>query len=46
MALHPEVKSNMQVEVANSPFYSVSFGESLNMVLQENRMDVQACFWS
>ena len=36
----PWVKSNLQVEVSNSPFYNVSFDESLNVVLQENQMDI------
>ena len=40
------IKSNLQTEVSNSPFFSVSFGESLNMVLQENQMDIQLRFWS
>lgn len=39
-------KKNVQVGVSNSPFYSVPFNESLNMVLQENQMEIQVCFWS
>lgn len=47
MALHPgRKKKNVQVGVSNSPFYSVPFNESLNMVLQENQMEIQVCFWS
>ena len=42
----PWLKSNLPVEVFNSPFYSESFGESLNVVLQENQMDIQVRFWS
>ena len=34
-------KKNVQVGV-----YSVPFNESLNMVLQENQMEIQVCFWS
>ena len=45
-SIAPWVKSNLQVEVSNSPFYSVSFGESLNVVLQENKMDIRVPFWS
>ena len=35
------VKSNLQVEVSKSPLCSVSFDESLNVVLKENQMDIQ-----
>ena len=40
----PWVKSNLRTEVSNSPFFSMSFDESLNMVLQENQMDIQVRF--
>ena len=42
----PWVKNSLQTEVSNSPFFSVSFDESQNMVLQENQMDMQVRFWS
>ena len=39
------MKSNLQAEVSNSPFYTVSFDESLSVVLQENQMHIQVRFW-
>ena len=32
--------------MVKSPFYSVSFDESLNVVLQQNQMDIQVRYWS
>ena len=40
----PWMKSNLQVEVSNSLLHSVSFDESLNVVLQENQVDIQVRF--
>ena len=34
LGIAPLAKSDLQVELSNSPFYSVSFDESLNVVLQ------------
>ena len=31
--------------VQKSPFFTVSFDESLNKVLQNEQMDIQVCFW-
>ena len=42
----PWVRGNLQTEVSASPFFSVSFDESLNIVMQENQMDIQIRFWS
>ena len=38
----PWRKSNLQTKVSNSPFFIVSFIESLNMVLQKKQMDMQS----
>ena len=40
------VKGILQVEVSNSPFYSVSSDGSLNVLLQENQIDIQVRGWS
>ena len=41
----PWLKDNLVKEVNQSPFYSVSYDESLNRQLQEQQMDIQVRYW-
>ena len=43
--ISPWIKENLRKDVCNSPFYSVSFDESLNKQMQEIQMDIQIRFW-
>ena len=42
----PWVKQRIADQIAESPFFSISFDESLNKKLQKNQMDIQIRFWS
>ena len=41
----PYIKGNMKDNICDSPFFSVSFDESLNEGMQEQQMDVQIRYW-
>ena len=41
----PFVKDPLVKNIVASPFYTVSFDESVNRVLQNEQMDVQVCYW-
>ena len=41
----PFVKDPLVKNIVASPFYTVSFDESVNRVLQNKQMDVHICYW-
>ena len=43
--LHIFIKGNLKDNICDSPFFSVSFDESLNEGMQEQQMDVQIRYW-
>ena len=42
----PVFKTNLTKEINMSPFYSVSFDESMNSVMQQCQMDVVIRYWN
>ena len=42
----PHFKTNLLRSINNSSFYSLSFDESLNNVLQSFQMDINICYWN
>ena len=44
--ISPWVNGKLTKQITSSPFFSVSFDESLNKKLQKTQMDVQIRFWS
>ena len=43
--LLPYFRDSLVKEVKSSPFFSISFDESLNKALQKNQMDIQIRYW-
>ena len=42
----PHLEELLLSEIKSSPFYSLSFDESLNSKLQEGQLDILARFWN
>lgn len=43
--LLPYFRDSLAKDVKSSPFFSISFDESLNKALQKNQMDIQIRYW-
>ena len=43
--MSPFVKEPLVKNIVASPFYTVSFDESVNRVLQNKEMDAHICYW-
>ena len=41
----PHFKNLLRDEISKSPWYSISFDESLNKVVQESEMDLFVMYW-
>ena len=42
----PYINESLKIKILASPFFSVSFDESLNFVLEKQQMDIHIRFWS